>query len=173
MQFDQELFEEFFELLPRDTEAAAKLAHRHDQRVSGRSYMQTNRKRPIRHAIEIRSESFRSPEFIRLLRRHKIAPVIADTAGRWPLMEDITADFVYIRLHGDKQIYVSGYTPKALDRWAARIHHWQRGGEPTDARKALITRPNRRKHREIYAYFDNDVKVRAPYDAMNLAKRLA
>jgi uncharacterized protein YecE (DUF72 family) len=172
LAFDEERFDEFFDLLPRDTESAARLARRHDERMEGRAHTRAEGKRPLRHAVEIRHESFRDEKFIRLLRRRKIALVIADTAGRWPLMEDITAGFVYIRLHGDKQIYVSGYTPRALDRWADRIRRWQRGSEPADARKALDVKPPPRKSRDIHVYFDNDVKVRAPRDAMNLAKRL-
>jgi uncharacterized protein YecE (DUF72 family) len=172
MQFDEALFEHFLQMLPKDTQAAARLARRHDEKLKHGAHTRGNGRRPLRHAVEIRHESFRDAKFVRLLRRHDAALVIADTAGKWPLIEDITASFVYIRLHGDKQIYVSGYTPRALDRWAERIRLWRDGREPPDARKVLDAAAPKRKHRNIYVYFDNDVKVRAPVDAINLMKRL-
>ncbi|HYH41501.1 MAG TPA: DUF72 domain-containing protein, partial [Burkholderiales bacterium] len=110
--------------------------------------------------------------FVAQLRRHKIALVVADTAGKWPYFEDVTADFMYIRLHGDAQLYVSGYTDEALERWAARIRAWADGGEAPDA-KRISTRPAASKRaRDVYCYFDNDVKVRAPVDAHNLMRKL-
>jgi uncharacterized protein YecE (DUF72 family) len=167
-----ERFEQFFELLPRDTQSAAKLAKRHGPRLTGRAWTKVDRNRPLRHAIEIRHPSFLDPRFIRLLRRHNIAFVFADTAGIWPYTEDVTADFIYIRLHGDEQIYVSGYTDPALDWWAQRIRAWSCGCEPDDARRTLDKPCRRARCRDVYVYFDNDVKVRAPFDAMNLAKRV-
>ena len=77
----------------------------------------------MRSRSAIRASSIRA--FVALLRRHRIALVVADTAGRWPLLEDLTADFVYLRLHGDKELYASGYDDAALDRWAARIDAWR------------------------------------------------
>ena len=112
------------------------------------------------------------PRFIRLLRRHNIAFVFADTAGIWPYTEDVTADFIYIRLHGDEQIYVSGYTDPALDWWAQRIRAWSCGCEPDDARRTLDKPCRRAKCRDVYVYFDNDVKVKAPFDALNLMRKL-
>jgi len=170
--FDAERFDAFFALLPRDTGAALALARRHDERLAGRAWLEIDRVRPLRHAVEIRHASFVDPAFIALLRRHRIALVVADTAGRWPLLEDLTADFVYVRLHGDKELYASGYDDGALDRWAARIAAWRDGGQVEDARLAS-PRPGRsRSHRDVYCYFDNDVKVHAPYDAAHLAARL-
>ena len=96
--------------------------------------------------------------------------MVADTAGRWPLLEDLTADFVYLRLHGDKELYASGYDDAALDRWAARIDAWRQ--RPPGRRMRAWPRPRaapRRARRDVYCYFDNDVKVHAPYDAANLA----
>jgi uncharacterized protein YecE (DUF72 family) len=106
-----------------------------------------------------------------LLRRHQVALVVADTAGRWPLLEDLTADFVYLRLHGDKELYASGYGDAALDRWAARIDAWRQGRQVADAQLASSTAA-RRGRRDVFCYFDNDVKVHAPYDAAHLAMRL-
>jgi uncharacterized protein YecE (DUF72 family) len=171
LRFDEARLAEFFALLPRDTIEAGALARRHDPRLDGRSWVRSDRRRPIRHAIEIRHESFRSPRFVRLLRRHSIALVVADTAGRWPLLEDVTADFVYVRLHGASELYASGYTATALDRWALRIRAWLAGVELEDARRACADSPRRRKGRDVYVYFDNDAKARAPLDAMALAAR--
>jgi uncharacterized protein YecE (DUF72 family) len=127
----------------------------------------------LRHALEVRHASFANPEFIALLRRQKVALVVADTAGRWPLLEDLCADFVYVRLHGDKELYASGYSDEALDRWAERIDAWRHGRQVKDARLAAPSRRlSGRKGRDVYCYFDNDVKVHAPYDAAHLAARL-
>jgi len=154
------------------TAAALALAERHDERLAGRAWLAIDRARPIRHAVEIRHPSFVDPAFIALLRRHRIALVVADTAGRWPLLEDLTADFVYLRLHGDEELYASGYGDAALDRWAARIAAWRSGGQVDDARLASSRPAPRRARRDVYVYFDNDVKVHAPYDAAHLAARL-
>jgi uncharacterized protein YecE (DUF72 family) len=172
LPFLPERFDAFFALLPRDTEAAAALARRHDARLEGRASCRSDAKRPLRHAVEIRHESFRDPAFIALLRKHGLALVVADTAGRWPLLEDLTSDFVYLRLHGDKELYASGYDDAALQRWAERIEAWRAGGQPADARHASEKAPRRRAARDVYVYFDNDVKVHAPYDAAALARRL-
>jgi len=107
-----------------------------------------------------------------LLRRHRIALVVADTAGRWPLLEDLSADFVYIRLHGEKELYASGYDDDSLDRWAERIATWRTGRQVVDARLASPVAAASRTRRDVYCYFDNDVKVHAPYDAAHLAARL-
>ena len=127
----------------------------------------------MRHAVEIRHESFRDPAFIALLRKYKVAPVVADTAGRWPRIEDVAADFVYIRLHGDKELYASGYDDDAIARWAGRIDAWRRCAQPLDAVLASGKAPPRRKARDVYCYFDNDIKVHAPYDAGRLIAALA
>ncbi len=174
MRFDAERFAAFFDLLPHDSGAALALARRHDQRLEGRSWLQTDgATRPLRHAVEIRHDSFIDPDFVALLRRHRVALVVADTAGRWPLLEDLSADFVYLRLHGDKELYASGYSAAALDRWAQRISAWRQGQQVADARLAAPARPAaRRATRDVFCYFDNDVKVHAPYDAAQLSVRL-
>jgi uncharacterized protein YecE (DUF72 family) len=170
--YNPERLEAFFDLLPRDTESALALARRRDERVKGRSRLSIDANRRLRHCIEIRHESFRDPSFVRMLRRQKIALVVADTAGKWPYVEDVTADFVYLRLHGDKVIYASGYSDAALERWASRIRAWSEGGEPHDARKIADLAPPPRKSRDVYCYFDNDMKVHAPFDAKHLMEKL-
>lgn len=172
-RYDPAKLAKFFELLPRDTEAALKLARRRDARLNGRAKFTIDARLPLRHAIEIRHDSFCDPSFIDLLREHNIALVIAETAKRYPMMHDITADFVYMRLHGDKALYQSGYGDRALEKWARRIRAWQRGGEPRDAEKISKRKPPTSKPRDIYCYFDNtDVKLRAPVDARTLMRKL-
>jgi uncharacterized protein YecE (DUF72 family) len=170
--FDEPRFDDFLALLPRDTAAAARLARRHDQRVAGRSWIGRGLPaREIRHAVEIRHQSFLTPRFIALLRRHGVALVFADTV-EFPYCEDITADFLYLRLHGSEELYVSGYSPAALSRWAHRIASWAAGRIPKDAILVGPKPATTRTPRDVYVYFDNDAKVRAPFDAIALAKHL-
>lgn len=172
-RYDADKFATFFDLLPHDTKSALSLARRRDYRLKGRSRLAIDRERPLRHAIEIRHESFLVPQFIDQLRKHKIALVVAETAKKWPLTLDITADFVYMRLHGDKQLYQSGYSNRALDRWAARIQTWSSGAEPDEALRISPLRAPRAKERDVFCYFDNtDVKLRAPIDAQSLMRKL-
>jgi uncharacterized protein YecE (DUF72 family) len=169
MRYDPERFERFFDLLPHDTEAAVRLARRRDARMKGRAVLSTDARRTVRHAVEIRHESFCDPKFIELLRTHNIALVVAETAKRWPMTHDVTADFIYMRLHGDKELYRSGYGDKALERWARRIEAWSRGSEPADARRIGPPMKKSRRARDVYCFFDNtDVKLRAPFDARKL-----
>ncbi|HEY9105905.1 MAG TPA: DUF72 domain-containing protein [Roseateles sp.] len=172
LPFRPERFEAFFAMLPHDTESAAHIARQHDERMAGRVSLAVDRKRPMRHAVEIRHPSFVDSAFIALLRRYRIGLVVADTAGKWPLLEDLTADFVYVRLHGDKELYASGYSDVALDRWATRFDAWSHGHQVADARLASTKPAPRRARRDVYCYFDNDVKVHAPYDAATLSRKL-
>jgi uncharacterized protein YecE (DUF72 family) len=171
--WNEEKFAEFFRLLPRDTGEAAALGRKHDDKLKARAFLKVDAPRVLRYAIEIRHPSFMVPAFFELLREHNIAFVFADTAGKWPYAEDLTADFVYVRLHGDEQLYVSGYGDKALDWWEDRIAHWRKGRQPPDAR--LITpplKPGPTETRDIFVYFDNDAKVHAPFDAQRLEQRM-
>lgn len=169
-RYDRERLDEFFKLLPRTTTAAAKLARKHTL-AQDRVWLKPGGRRPIRHCLEVRHESFLIPEFYELLRKHDVAFVFADTAGKWPYTEDITSDFVYIRLHGDSELYVSGYTEKAQREWARKIKQWRSGRQPGDAtliaRRAAVV-----GERDVYVYFDNDAKVKAPHDAKRLAELL-
>ena len=171
-KFDPERMEHFLSLLPHDTEAAEELARRHEARMEGRTALDPGKKRKLRHAVEIRHESFVDPAFIALLRKYKVAMVVADTAGKWPDFEDVTADFMYLRLHGDKELYASGYSEEALDDWAARIRAWTTGSQPKEARLISDKAPPKRAARDLFCYFDNDIKVRAPFDARRLAEKL-
>jgi uncharacterized protein YecE (DUF72 family) len=168
--FDPQRLDSFLALLPRDTLAARDLALDHDERVvASGTWLEPVPARPLRHALEVRHPSFVDAEAVALLRRHGVALVVADTAGRWPLLEDVTADFVYVRLHGDQELYASGYGDDALADWARRIAAWRAGGQVDDARTASGHAPRRRERRDVYCYFDNDVKVHAPFDAARLA----
>jgi uncharacterized protein YecE (DUF72 family) len=126
----------------------------------------------MRHAIEVRHSSFFCDEFIELLRRYRVALVFSDAGANWPYAEDVTADFIYLRLHGAEELYASGYDDDALDGWANRIRHWRAGREPADARRVGSSRARRRAGRDVYVFFDNDAKVHAPFDALALARRL-
>jgi len=169
--WNEERLNNFFDLLPRNTRQAAKLSANHDDNLKARAWTKIDISRPLRYAIEVRHESFMTPEFFALLRRHNIAFVFADSAGKWPYAEDLTADFIYIRLHGAEELYVSGYTDRALDRWADRIEHWRKGKQPSDAKLiACAKRPAKRL--DVFVYFDNDAKVYAPFDAQRLAAQL-
>lgn len=171
-RFEPERMEHFFSLLPHDTHAALALARKHEPRMEGKTSLEVDRKRKLRHAIEIRHESFVDEAFIALLRKYKLALVVADTAGKWPFCEDVTADFMYLRLHGDKELYASGYSDEALDRWAQRIRAWSAGAEPAGAQVVSPRAPPRRASRDVFCYFDNDIKVRAPFDARRLIEKL-
>jgi uncharacterized protein YecE (DUF72 family) len=151
--YDPERIETFLSLLPHTTTAAAELAAQHDERVDDRAWVTTDADRPVRHAIEVRHASYETPSFLALLRAHGVAAVTADTAGKWPMIEEQTADFSYVRLHGAEELYASGYSDEGLDTWAAKVRAWG-------------------QDRDVFVYFDNDVKVHAPFDAMGLMRRL-
>lgn len=172
LRFDPEHMERFLSLLPPDTEAALALAHQHDRRVKT-PYLQIDRKRKLRHAVEVRHASFVDPAFVKLLRRHKAALVVSDSTEAWPQFEDLTARFVYMRLHGTETKYSGAYSDASLDRWARRITSWRGGAQPADAHLAAPDlAPPRAQRRDVYCYFDNDVKTKAPFDAGRLMERL-
>ena len=154
--FNAERLEAFFKQLPRTTGAAAAVALDHDQRIpEDRALTEAaNPEQPIRHAVEVRHESFRNRSFYELLRRQQIALVVADSPEKWPFIEELTTDFMYVRLHGHDELYTSGYSDESLDEWATKIRSWTAAGQ------------------DVYLYCDNDAKVRTPYDAMGLMQRL-
>jgi uncharacterized protein YecE (DUF72 family) len=171
-RFERASMERFLSVLPRDTEAAATLAKHHDARVKT-PHLSTDCRRPLRHAVEVRHESFVDAAFVELLRQHEVAFVVSDSTEAWPLAEDLTADFVYVRLHGTESRYSGAYPDQALDFWAARIDAWRRGSQPADARLiAPHLDPAAQKRRDVYCYFDNDAKTHAPFDAQRLMQRL-
>jgi uncharacterized protein YecE (DUF72 family) len=162
LHFDATALEGFLARLPRSVDEAKRLVDEHSQLADDRTWTATTADRPIRHALEVRHESFLDPAFTQILRRHAVAAVVADTAGRFPRIREVTADFVYVRLHGDTELYASGYTDEALDEWAQAVRGWLTGESCPDG-----------QGRDVFVYFDNDTKVRAPFDAMGLRERLA
>jgi len=171
-KFDVDKLEKFFKLLPQTTKEAARMARKHDDRLKDEAWIEAVTNKRLRHCLEVRHESFLVPEFVTLLRRYNVALVFADTAGKWPYAEDLTSDFVYIRLHGDKKLYESGYGKEALEHWATRIKTWHGGGQVKDAKLISDSGANSNTPRDVFVYFDNDIKVRAPADAMALRELL-
>jgi uncharacterized protein YecE (DUF72 family) len=169
--FQEDRLEDFFKLLPHDMKSAVKLAKDADRLVPDfpDSVIKSNQK--LRHAIEIRNHTFENPFFIELLRKYDVALVFADTAGRWPYLEDITSDFVYLRLHGDEELYTSGYGDEMLNWWGARVKDWHLGREPKNSFALLDEKPAA-SAKDVYVYFDNDAKVHAPFDAQKLIEIL-
>jgi uncharacterized protein YecE (DUF72 family) len=155
LAFDADRMTRFLGLLPRTTTEAAGLAANHDERIpTDQAFTAVADDRPLRHAVEVRHPTLATQESVRLMREHDVALVVADSAGRFPAVEEVTTDFMYVRLHGADVLYTSGYTDDALDRWAGKVRAWSDSGL------------------DVFVYFDNDAKVRAPYDAMGLIDRL-
>lgn len=155
LQFDAGKLSAFFALLPRTVSGAIELASRRDDKLAeDRVGLAVDGDGPLRHALEVRHPSFECDAAVELLRENDIGFVVADSAGRYPQIRSVTSDFVYIRLHGAEELYASGYDDAALDAWSERIGEWTSQGL------------------DVFAYFDNDVKGYAPYDAMRLIERL-
>jgi len=172
LAFDERKLASFLAQLPRTTSALAALASRHDSRLAGRAETRAFVELPVRHALEPRHPSFRSQRYLALLREFSVAHCVADSAGQFPYFEDVTAPFVYARLHGAEQLYASGYDVAALRAWADRVRAWTRGSQVRSATLAAPEALLPRAPRDVYVYFDNDVKVRAPFDAANLRRLL-
>jgi uncharacterized protein YecE (DUF72 family) len=151
LRFDADVLARFLESLPKTTRELERLARRHDSRLNGRAAVTAHTSGAVRHALEVRHPSFQDERYLELLRAHGVASCVADSAGLYPVIDAPTADFSYARLHGAKRLYVSGYSPRELSSWAERVAVWARRGD-------------------VFVYFDNDVKVRAPFDAQNLAR---
>ena len=153
-RYDRERMDAFMRSLPRTSRAAESIALRHDERLRRGALVDAVASVRYRHAFEVRHPSYFVPEFYDLLRAEGHALVVADTAGRFPFVEEQTADFTYVRLHGATELYASRYEDEELETWARRIAGWTRDG------------------RDAYVYFDNDAKVHAPHDAQRLMRRL-
>lgn len=154
-EFEPYLLEQFLEQLPHTSTEALALANERSARMTGKEYLQIDADRPVRHALEVRHTTFAKPEFVELLAKYRVAPVLGDSGGKWPVIDEATTDFRYARLHADTAIYPHGYyEPGDLDRWAATITGWLDSGQ------------------DAFVYFDNDSKVRAPIDAVALIERL-
>jgi len=147
-KFDPDDFGAFLELLPKSVDGV-----------------------PLRHAVEVRHDSFCTPEFPALLRKHNIANVYADHAT-YPEIADVTADFVYARLQTGSDDIDTAYAPKDLDRWAGRLKTWAAGGEPEDLPKVDPGFLPLAKPRDVFAFIIHEGKVRAPHGAVALQGRV-
>jgi uncharacterized protein YecE (DUF72 family) len=147
-KFDPADFERFLKLLPRE--------------AGGRA---------LRHAVEVRHDSFRSPDFIELAHAHGVAVVIAGDSS-YPQIADVTAPFVYVRVMGTRSTEKLGYSESALKLWASRAQAWAAGTAP----KGLnCVTPQRAagKPRDVYLYVISGHKEHNPAAAMSLIRRLA
>jgi uncharacterized protein YecE (DUF72 family) len=169
--YDAERIEHFLAMLPYDTDAATAVARRHDRKLKTRASCIFKPARRLRHAMEVRHPSFEDPDFIALLRKYNVAFVVADTARRGFERDDVTADFVSVRVLGAVELYHSRYTEDELARFARRIDCWARGSEPADADR-IARRAPKAPSRDVYCYFDNTDKVHAPDNAIALAGAL-
>jgi uncharacterized protein YecE (DUF72 family) len=169
--FNAEKIEAFLKLLPHTHKHAAAYAGQRDEWMSSRCFLEVEEDLPFRHAMESRHKSFATPEYIELLRKYNVALVVADSV-KWPVMMDLTADFVYCRLHGSDKIYPEGYSSEAIDTWAQRIVAWSRGEEVTDGKRIHSEPGPKRDARDVFVYFDDDNKVRAPHDAQSMSTRI-
>jgi uncharacterized protein YecE (DUF72 family) len=148
-KFDPQDFEAFLKLLPEKQDGVG-----------------------LRHAVEVRNDSFVVPEFPALARRYGVAIVYADHA-KYPAIADVTGDFVYARLQTGADDNPDCYEPKRLDEWAARAGTWARGETPDDLPRADPATEAPVVPRDVFVYFITEGKVRAPFGAMALMKRVA
>ena len=156
-RFEADRLDQFMGILPRDSTEGEAVAREHDERLRRGALVEAAARVPYRHAFEVRHPSYFHPEFYDLLRAHGCGMVVADSAGKFPMSEEVTAPFVYVRLHGSEQLYVSRYSDEELDEWTEKIERWRSPAEGG---------------RDVYVYFDNDAKVHAPRDAIRLMERL-
>jgi uncharacterized protein YecE (DUF72 family) len=127
--------------------------------------------RAIRHVVEVRHESFKTPDFIELARAYDVAIAMADRED-FPAIADVTAPFVYLRLQSSSDKAKTGYPPKALDAWANKAKLWAKGKIPND--HALLAKPEAKPPagRDVFVYFIGGHKVSNPAAAMALIERL-
>jgi uncharacterized protein YecE (DUF72 family) len=165
--FDMGRLEAFLELLPKAPDALINLAARGDERLGHAPFLELNGIAGIRHALEVRHKGFADPAFLKLLEKHNVALVTADTA-EWPTM-DVTADFAYLRLQGAPG--GDHYSEADLDRWADRLRALAEG-QPVPDGTWLNAPPADGRPRDVFAYFVSTDKVHAPANAMAMMRRL-
>ncbi len=127
--------------------------------------------RKIRHVVEVRHDSFKTPAFAALLRKFAI-PVVFSEHASYPAIADITGDFIYARLQKGQDSIATGYAPEALDQWAERARLWATGAEPDDLPRVDPGRKAKPQPRDVFLYFIHEGKVRAPAAATALIERL-
>ena len=170
LHVDVDRLEAFLDLLPHHTEDARSLAGRHDDRIDDPAYGPDTAHR-LRHVVEVRHESWLDADVVRVLRRHGVA-LACSHAATWPYVEEVTAGFVYVRLHGPEEVYGSAYGEDGLRHWADRVRTWHAAEEPADARRITDRVPPRRQERDVYVYFDNDMGGHAPREAVRMRELL-
>ena len=146
-KFDEADFGKFLELLPKTFDG-----------------------KTLRHVVEVRNDSFKTPTFIALARKFGVAIVYAEH-DKYAEIADLTSDFVYARLQKGDEKLKAGYPPKALDQWAKRAREWAKGGEPKDLPR-VDKKSAPKKPRDVFIYFIHEAKLRAPAAAMELIKRI-
>jgi len=154
----------------RGTGTAAELARGHDERVENPAYGPGTNHR-MRHVLEVRHDSYLCDQMVAIARRHGVALAVSH-ASTWPYTEEVTAGFVYVRLHGPDEPYASAYDEEALARWASRLQQWRDAQQPADAYTITDRRPPRRQGRDVYVYFNNDKGGHAPHQAARLLELL-
>ena len=147
-RFDADDFEAFLKLLPDQVEGL-----------------------PLRHVMDVRHESFKSPDYLALAKKYRVASVFTDSDD-YPSFADLTTDFVYARLMRSDAKLKAGYAPKSLDEWAERAAQWAAGGEPADLPR-VGEKPAPKKARDVFIYFISSAKERNPAAAMALIERVA
>lgn len=168
VKLDMERFETFAKLLPRDFNEAVELARKHDSKLQ-KPYLKVEENYPLVHAFELRSDSFFNRDFLAMLRSYNIATVMVSSPKDWPLFTDVTANFLYIRMHGEKRLYSGSYGEAELKEWKRRISFWQKGRTPPDMEHYLPADPHKNM-RPYFMYFDNTAKSEAPFDALKFMK---
>jgi uncharacterized protein YecE (DUF72 family) len=124
----------------------------------------------LRHVLEVRHPSFMVPEYVDLARKHGAATVFADS-DKYPSFADLTGDFAYARLMSSSEKLKSGYAPKALDSWTERAKTWANGKSPDDLPR-VGDKDVAAKQRDVFIFFINGAKIRAPHAAKALLSRL-
>ncbi|MGE0172383.1 MAG: DUF72 domain-containing protein [Oligoflexales bacterium] len=173
MKLKDDRFDTFFEILPRTVEEAIKLVQKENEFFPEfDEYLPSLKKlhkKPLQHAFEFRHESFFTPTFVENMARQGVGLVLADSNGKWPYSEDVTANFVYVRLHGHGKIYEGGYPTPVLKEWTKKVRAWQEGKKwphPQVLTKLL----GEGVKKDVFVYFDNDAKVEAPFNAKELTQ---
>lgn len=166
LHLDAERVDAFLAALPHDTDTAAEVARDHDERVDDAAYGRGDNHR-LRHVLEVRHPSFLSEDMAAIARRHGVA-LAASHAAAWPYTEEVTAGFVYLRLHGPDEPYASDYRDEQLRSIAQRLHLWRAADQPDDAHTITDRAPPRRRARDVYVAFNNDKDGHAPRNASRL-----
>lgn len=147
-------FEKFLSLLPQNGNDAGIVAQGHTAKLEGREYVDPTGVGKVRHAFEFRHPSFLNKDFLQILSGYNVAFVCAHEGGeKAPYLEKPTADFVYVRLHGEGKKFAKGYSEKTIAVWAKKIAAWN-------------------KSRDVFVYFSNEAKEFSPKGALSLLKRL-